>query len=165
MRVISLFIMLLAFYLVLSGDIFHAVHTGELHHPYLLWAGVVCCAFVTFIAKRQGILDEEGLPIRFVLRSGLYLLWLSWEIVKSSIDIAYRVWHPKLPIKPCLVRVPCSLKTDLGVAVFANSITLTPGTVTVNAKRNELLVHALSEQAAQDLLQGAMQDRIRKVEG
>ena len=157
-RAVSLFVVLMAFWFLLSGQ-FHSV--------FLISCGVVCCAAVTFLAVRENIVDEEGHPIHLAFRSIAYLPWLFWQIVLSNLDVAYRVWHPRRPIAPRMVRVPYRTKSDLATVIYANSITLTPGTVTVRVdpERKEFLVHALTEEAEKSLLDGAMESRVRKLEG
>lgn len=155
MRSVSLFVVLYLFWLSLSG---------QFHSTYLLCAGAVCCALVTYIARRMDIVDEEGHPIEVVARFLAYLPWLLWQIVVANIDVARRVWSPNLPISPRFVEVPHDTKTQLGAVTFANSITLTPGTVTVTVGPDKILVHALTEGAAEALLQGDMLERVKKTE-
>lgn len=71
----------------------------------------------------------------------IYLFVLSWEIVKSNIDVALRVLNPKLPINPGIVKVKTRLKSPIGRMILANSITLTPGTLTIDMKDDELYIH------------------------
>ncbi|MGE0431689.1 MAG: Na+/H+ antiporter subunit E [Planctomycetota bacterium] len=156
---ISLFVSLMAFWLLLSGDMFHGFS-----HPYLTWAGVVCCALVTRICVKKGIVDREGHPVAMMLRAWLYIPWLCWQIVLSNIDVAWRVWHPSRPIAPRMVTIPHTLKTDLGVVVYANSITLTPGTVTVDTGEGTLLVHAIAEAPIAGLQSADMHNRVAKLE-
>ena len=157
-RAVSLFVVLMAFWFLLSG---------QFHNVFLVSCGVVCCAAVTFLAVRSNLVDEEGHPIHLALRSILYLPWLFWQIILSNIDVAYRVWHPRRPISPRLVRVPYGTKSDLATVIYANSITLTPGTVTVRVdpEKKEFLVHALTEEAEKGVLDGAMERRVRNLEG
>jgi multicomponent Na+:H+ antiporter subunit E len=70
-----------------------------------------------------------------------------------------------MPINPMLINIKNNLKTDLGMVILANSITLTPGTVTIDVNENEFLVHVISEKAAQSLISGEMQARVKKIEG
>ena len=82
--------------------------------------------------------------IRFIR----FLPWLLWQIVLANIDLAIRTLHPKMPINPILINIKNNLKSDLGMVILANSITLTPGTVTIDINENEFLVHVISEKAA-----------------
>ena len=91
-----------------------------------------------------------------------YLPWLLYKIVLANLDIAYRVLHPKMPIAPELVKFQSDLKTDWGLVVLANSITLTPGTVTVDLVEGEYIVHALTREAVESL--GKMEDKVKRIE-
>ncbi|MFQ5654632.1 MAG: Na+/H+ antiporter subunit E [Planctomycetota bacterium] len=155
MRAAVLFVSLLAFWLLLSGQ----------SRPYLLAAGVLCSAFVTWLSTRMGLVDTEGQPLRGIPRFLRYFPWLLWQIVLSNIDVARRVWSPDLPISPRMVEVPRQIRRPLATVVFANSITLTPGTVTVLVGEDTLLVHALTEEAESTLLTGEMQRRVKAIEG
>tara|TARA_B100000945_G_scaffold269827_1_gene230908 strand:+ start:274 stop:633 length:360 start_codon:yes stop_codon:yes gene_type:complete len=90
--------------------------------------------------------------------------WLLWQIVLANIDLTLRTLHPKLPINPILINLKNNLTTDLGMVIMANSITLTPGTVTIDVNKNEFLVHAISEKVAQSLISGEMQARVKRIE-
>ena len=96
-----------------------------------------------------------------------YIPWLLWEVVLANLDVAYRVWHPKAEIAPRLIVVPFRTRTALGTVTYANSITLTPGTITigVDIAKHQMLVHALTKKSAQGLLAGKMHERVRKLEG
>ncbi len=100
-----------------------------------------------------------------VLGLARYLPWLTLEIVKSSLTVARLILHPKMPISPGLVRVRATQKTDLGRSIFANSITLTPGTITLDIRGEHVLVHALTELGAEDLEGGEMDARCTRMEG
>jgi len=134
---------------------------------YLLGCGVFSCGLVTYIAIRKNILDKESLPLHLAFGMILYIPWLFWQILVSNIDVAYRVWHPSMPIHPKLIKVPFETKTDLGTVIYCNSITLTPGTVTVSVdnENQELLIHALSDKAADGILAGDMHEKVKKLEG
>lgn len=160
MRAVVLFVTLFAFYLSLSGQI---------HNNFLLIIGGVACLVTTLVSVRMGNVDDEGVPVDRWPRTFLYIPWLMWEIFKANIDVAKQVWFPKrYPIDPRMIEVRHGLKTGYGVATFANSITLTPGTVTVETDREGepiFLVHALSAGPAQDLLEGGMHEMVAWVEG
>ena len=94
-----------------------------------------------------------------------YLPWLLWQIVLSSIAVARVVLSPRMPIRPRLVRFKVQLPGDVAYLTLGNSITLTPGTVTVDRHGDELLIHALTEQSVDGLLSGDMQKRVAGVFG
>ena len=157
MHAAILFVSLMAFYVVLSGQI---------HSAFLMGAGVVCCLAITLLAKRLGIVDDEGLPYRWWLRTAKYMPWLMLQVVYANIDVLKIVWKPgPLEIQPRMILVPHELRTAYGIATYMNSITLTPGTVTVDVGEDAFLVHALTDHAAQDLLKGEMHRRSLIVEG
>jgi len=94
-----------------------------------------------------------------------YWLWLLAEIVKANIDVARRVVDPSLPIDPRLFEVPAHQKTDLGRVIYANSITLTPGTLSTDVSRDKIQVHALSGAGEDDLRTGTMDAKVCALEG
>jgi multicomponent Na+:H+ antiporter subunit E len=93
-----------------------------------------------------------------------YWPWLVWEIVKSAWQVSRIIVHPRLPISPTLQRIKSSQRTDVGRTVFANSITLTPGTIAVEVGSDEILVHALTREGAQELAGGQMDRRVSEFE-
>ena len=131
----------------------------------LITFGVVSSLFVAFTAKKMYVADAEGHPVHMLFRLIFYVPWLVWAIVKSNIDIAARILNPRLPISPRVIKVKTSQKTDLGRVIYANSITLTPGTVTVDVDGDELVVHALTLGTAEDLESGDMDRRVTRAEG
>ena len=133
--------------------------------PLLIGFGIASCLFVLLIARRMDLVDHEGHPIHLGWRVVTYWVWLTWEIVKSNIDVARRIVDPKLPIDPVLVRVKTSQRTELGQVIYANSITLTPGTVSVQVADGVILVHAVASEMADDLEDGAMDRRVTGMEG
>lgn len=133
--------------------------------PLLVGFGVASCALVTLIARRMEIVDEEGFPLHLAPRILRYLPWLALEVVKSNLDLARRVLDPRLPIGPEIIELPASQATDLGRVTYANSITLTPSTVTIEAGGSGLLVHAISPESAADLKRGEMDRRVVRMEG
>ena len=151
---ISLGSVLFVTWLLLSGHF----------EPLLISLGLVACIASVAIAWRMDVVDHEGHPIHITPRIFGYWLWLGREIVKWNIDVALHVLSPRLRISPTLVRLKASQRTELCQAIYANSITLTPGTVNIDLKDGSLLVHALSEEAAIDLLQGEMDARVVRVE-
>lgn len=107
--------------------------------------GIFIAAFVAFITgdlfiQRPHVLKH---PMRYIYFIFWYLPVFLLEVIKANIDVAYRVLHPKLPIKPGIVKVKTSLKSDTALTFLANSITLTPGTLSVDIDRQKgiLYVH------------------------
>ena len=127
--------------------------------------GAVCCLAVVLIARRMQVVDREGAPIEVTPRAQLlYGPWLIWQIVKANVDVARRILHPALPIRPHVVLIRAGQKTDLGRVIHANSITLTPGTVTIDLEGDDLTVHALTDEAAAGLASGEMDRRVSSAE-
>jgi multicomponent Na+:H+ antiporter subunit E len=111
-------------------------------------------------------LDDEGQLLLLVPRLLIYAPWLVKEIVLANIDVARRILHPRMPISPSLVKVKCSQRLELARVIYANSITLTPGTVSVDMEGDTITVHALSRNAAEGVLSGEMDRKVtRLIEG
>jgi multicomponent Na+:H+ antiporter subunit E len=120
---------------------------------------------VVWFAHRMNVIDAEGHPIQLGWRIVGYWAWLSKEIVKSAWDVSRIIVDPRLPISPSLVGFRPGQKTTVGLVVHANSITLTPGTITIEARPGEFLVHALTRQGAEGVTSGDMDRRVSSCEG
>lgn len=155
MRKVSAAISLFVFWVLLSGYF----------TPFLLTAGAVSAFAVVVFARRLELVDPEGHPVDFSGSALRYWPWLGVEIVKSAWDVSRLIVDPKLPISPTLVRVKPTQASAVGRVVYANSITLTPGTVTVVAGREEFLVHAITRAGAESLAAGDMDRRVTRFEG
>jgi multicomponent Na+:H+ antiporter subunit E len=131
----------------------------------LLSLGALSCVIVILVVRRMRILDAEGAPIEVSLRLIPYLPWLFWEIAKANVDVARRILDPRLPISPCIIRVKAGQKRDLGRVIYANSITLTPGTISVDTQGETITVHALTREAAAGVETGEMDRRVSRLEG
>lgn len=143
-------------WLVLSGH-----YTG-----LLLSLGAVSCAFIVWVTHRMDAIDHEGVPIHLSVRGWRYWPWLLAEIVKSNIDVAKIIVDPRLPVSPTMVRVKASQRTEFGRTVFANSITLTPGTMSVHMEDHTILVHALTKDGAESFTRDPEMDRrVAELEG
>ena len=132
----------------------------------LLLSGIISSLLVSYMSNDL-LIGNGDMKLGFIrtIRFIRFLPWLLWQIVLANIDLALRTLHPKMPINPMLINFKNNLKTDLGMVILANSITLTPGTVTIDVNENEFLVHVISEKAAQSLISGEMQARVKKIEG
>jgi len=127
---------------------------------FLVTAGALCAVAVVALGRRMQVIDGEGHPVHILLRALLsYWPWLVKEIVKSAWDVTRVILHPRLPVSPTLVRFRPSQASDLALVVHGNSITLTPGTICVEAHRDEFLVHALTAAGAAGVGSGSDMDR------
>jgi len=156
MLTIRLLITMAALWLLLSGYF----------KAQLLILGILSVALVVWLARRMGVLTHRGQPIYFRLFHLVkYWGWLLHQILLSNIDVTRRVLSRDMPIVPTLRRVTATPDTDMGRAIYANSITLTPGTTAINfTVDGDILVHALHEDSLHDLEEGEMAKRIRDIE-
>ena len=154
-RTISLFVVLYAFWLLLSG----------LFTPFLMLAGLGCALGVSWFARRMDAVDHKGRPDYLRANVLLYWPWLLKEIVKSAWGVSKVIIHPKLPISPTLVRFQPSQRTEMGLVVHANSITLTPGTIAVEVSAGEFLVHGITRASAHGTVASEMDRRVAACEG
>ena len=156
MRFCLTFIILYSFWILLSG------HFDFLH----LFLGILCSLAVAFFSL-DFLIGESDIKAVFTKAGRFlrYLPWLFYEIAIANLDLAYRTLHPKMPIDPQIIKFRTDLETDIGMVILANSITLTPGTVTVDIVEGEYIVHAISSKSAERLLQGKFQARVKQIEG
>jgi multicomponent Na+:H+ antiporter subunit E len=133
-RTIGTAIVLTALWLLMSG----------LYKPMILGFGAASVLLVVYVVRRMDAVDGDQFQIRLKPIAFLgYLLWLLVEIAKANWAVTKIVLSPKMPMRQHLFDVPYSQKTDLGQVIFANSITLTPGTISVETEIGHFLVHAL----------------------
>jgi len=153
---VSLFVILMSVWLLNSG-----------HYTLMMISfGVMSCLLVVFLSLRMGIVDDEAEPVHLIPRAVVYLPWLVKEIFKSNIDVARRVLAPGRPrISPRLIEAGTSQQSDLGRVIYANSITLTPGTVSIRVHGTSITVHAIADDVADGLLEGEMDRRVTRFEG
>lgn len=155
LRSVGLGAVLYGFWLLLSGH----------YTPLLLTLGAISCILVVYVAHRMDVVDEEGLPFHIGLRFMLYLPWLIWAAFRSNVAMARIVLDPRLPIDPKLGRYHLPFRTELGRVIFANSVTLTPGTVTTAVGEDYIEVHVLSGTGFGTDPDDAMIRRVTRVEG
>ncbi|MEH6489868.1 Na+/H+ antiporter subunit E [Hyphomonas oceanitis] len=136
---LGLLFALVAFWIGMSGHF----------EPLLLGLGVVSLVLTMILAYRLDILDREGAPYVRVIGFAMYFPWLMKEIVKANWTVIRACLRADLDIAPTLVKLKTICTSDLAKVTFANSITLTPGTVTVEIDGDKLLVHGLYEQDSQ----------------
>jgi multicomponent Na+:H+ antiporter subunit E len=156
LRIASLIAALSLFWILMSG----------MFTPFLLGLGAGSVVAVAWLAKRMEIADREGHPAHLRVISVLsYWLWLFGQIWHSGLMVGRIILDPRLPISPTLVQFQPAQKTAVGLATHANSITLTPGTITVQANHREFLVHALTREGAAGVVESEMNRRVRQFEG
>ena len=156
MLTIRLVITMAVLWLLLSG----------MFKAQLLILGVLSVALVVWLAIRMRVLTHRGHPIYFrFLHIFGYWGWLAGQILLSNIDVTKRILSRDMPIRPTLRRVTATPESDMGRAIYANSITLTPGTTAINfTPDGDILVHALHEDSLHELERGEMADHIKGVE-
>ncbi len=133
--------------------------------PLMLFFGLTSCLLVAAIVSRCQIVDSNESTLAILARMLAYVPWLILEVIKSNIDVAKRIWQPTMPISPTIVTVKASQKTALGLVIHANSITLTPGTLSIDVEPGLIEVHALSADSIPDLESGEMDRRVARLEG
>jgi multicomponent Na+:H+ antiporter subunit E len=146
-------LLLAFFWITLSGHF----------EPLLLVLGVLSVALVVLLVRRMDRTDREpgrlgpGLPLLG------YWAWLIGCVVRSNIDLARRIWHPALPIQRSWCRLEVRVSSPLERTLYANSITLTPGTLTTDVRDDHFMVHSLSHEGIAELREGEMERRIRRL--
>ena len=153
MRYIRSLLFVAVVWLLLSG-----------HYTALILSfGAVSSLIVIWFMWRMARVDEklDILPIR--PRVLYYLLWLMWQVVLSNIDLVRRIWDPTLPIRPTWQRLDIKVTSPLAKTLYANSITLTPGTLTTDVREDHFMVHSLSPDGIEDLRKGGMEEQILRL--
>jgi len=144
------------FWILLSG-IFDAFH---------LISGLICCTIVAFLSHDLLVKGRSQKKLLKSLRLILYIPWELWQIVLANIDVAYRVLHPEMPIDPRIIEFETSLRGEFSQVTLANSITLTPGTITISVEPElgRFKVHAIAKEPADALLvDKTMQNKVAYV--
>lgn len=151
---ISLFITLSAFWLLNSG-----------HYSLLILSlGFASIVLILVIAHRMDVIDQESQPIHLTPDIFGYLCWLIKEIVQANITVVKHIWLKGEAISPSLTEIKISQQTDMGKVIYANSITLTPGTVAIDLVEDKIIVHALLSKDIESLEVGEMDRRVTRME-
>lgn len=145
-------VILAVFWLLLSG----------FFQSLLLFFGAVSVGLVVLVIAKMDQVDQEckSLVIRPSLL--LYFAWLLKEIVKSSIEVTKLIWRSPTKLEPALARIPTKENSKEGSVLYANSITLTPGTLSVDLDDQSVTVHALQASSLDELKQGEMEARVHQ---
>jgi multicomponent Na+:H+ antiporter subunit E len=155
LRAFGLGAILVVFWLLLSGH----------YTPMLISFGVGSSALVVYLAMRMDVVDQEGVPLQLGGRFWVYLPWLMKEIFVANVAVAKIILDPKLPISPIMVVFRGSQKTDIGRFIYANSITLTPGTITTGCNGQDFEIHSLTYADVDGREEDEMDRRVTWVEG
>ena len=147
---VSLTLTLFALWLLLSG-----------HYNFLLIAlGVASSVFTVVLALRMEVIDHESHPMHLSRELPRFWVFLSREVILANLDVVRRILTPGKSYSPQLRQLSLPQQTELGQVIYANAITLTPGTVTVQLNTDNVRIHALSREAAEDLQTGRMAQAI-----
>ncbi|MEO7056748.1 MAG: Na+/H+ antiporter subunit E [Caldimonas sp.] len=153
----SLYVLLCLFWVLLSGYF----------TPFLLAAGAGSSLAVVWLSHRMGLFGPErrGRPgLRWGLGLATYWIWLLAEIARSAWSVTRVILDPRLPISPTVVRIRPLQKTDLGLVIHANSITLTPGTITIEVEPDHFVVHGITRSSAAGVIDSEMDTRVARLE-
>ena len=154
-RALGLATVLVAAWLLWSG----------LYKPLLLALGAFSCELVIYVSFRMHLFEYSVFTLRFGWRLIGFWGWLGKEAVKSSLLVSRIVLSPRLPISPTVTELDAASQHPVDLATLGNSITLTPGTITVSIHKDEFSVYALPREAS-DSLPGDMEERVaRALEG
>ncbi|TDB91234.1 Na+/H+ antiporter subunit E [Actinomadura sp. 7K534] len=146
--------LLAAFWLVMSG-----------HYTWLLLTlGAASVCLVVWVIWRMQVVDDESLPLQVLPRLPGYLLWLIGQIMVSAVTVLRLVWSPRRKIRPGVGTVPAAGMSDLSKVIYANSITLTPGTLSVSFRNGDIEVHALRAEGVAEVADSAMPRRVEGLE-
>lgn len=145
---------LAAFWLMISGH----------YTPLLLTLGMLSVVVVVWVTLRMDIVDDESLPLRLLPRMPRYWLWLGGQIFVSAFTVLRLVWSPRRTPRPVIATVPARDLSDLSKVIYANSITLTPGTLSLSLHEEVIEVHGIQHEDVEHLQEGAMLERVRDLE-
>ena len=149
--------------LSLTLAVFWLANSGH-YTSLMLSLGAISIALIVYIAHRMDVVDHEAQPLHLTLKIPGYYAWLIKEIFLANLTVIKHIWLGNKSISPVFATITSSQKTEIGKVIYANSITLTPGTVTVNLKDNKFLVHALLHESIEVLKSGEMDRRVTQLE-
>ena len=147
-HIISLGILLFALWVLLSGKV----------NALLLSLGLASTVIIVLITRRMDRIDREKYPTHMTILLWRFWLFMAREIIISNIDVIKRILKPGRNISPQFFDIKLKHKADLSHVIYANSITLTPGTVSVDMDDKTITVHSISLEGANDLRSGRMEN-------
>lgn len=152
-RIAVLAVLLAAAWLLWSGFL----------KPVILTFGLLSVVIVLITAQRMHFFDTDFFALRFTSRIFRFWVWLAREVIKSSLDVTRLVLNPRMPIKPTVVQFDTRCEHPVDKVILGNSITLTPGTLTLAIDDGHFTVHALTAEGAQDIADGEMDRRVSEL--
>lgn len=151
---LSLFLLLIAFWAANSG----------IYTSFVLLASLVSIIFVIIICRRMRLLDYETLPLHLLTRILPFYCWLIKEIVIGSCHVLKLIFQGEQAISPTIVTLKLNFTDELSRVIFANSVTLVPGTLCIKLDKHSIQVHALTQALADELLSGKLAQRVKRLE-
>jgi multicomponent Na+:H+ antiporter subunit E len=151
--------------LAVAASLLWACLSGRIDDPVSMGFGAIAVVAAVLTAWRIQSLDQEGSPYGNILGLSAYTFWLLGQIAAANISTVRRIIGGRGGISPTLVRFRTQTPPGFARLVFANSITLTPGTVTVEVEDDALLVHALDERAVTAESLAKMERRVMRALG
>ena len=151
------------FLMMLTTLVFAWLLWSWMFKPLVLALGLVSCLLVLYIVHRMGYFRSELFGLRFNFRLLMYWMWLALAIFRSSLQVARVIIDPRLPISPRIVEIDTGIKNPVALTILANSITLTPGTLSLYVHDGIIKVQALTKEAADELVSGEMTRRVAAI--
>lgn len=157
MRLVLISLTLFGYWLLLSGQ----------YKAWLVISGAVLSVLVVAFCLFKGLTDEEGFPIEKLPRALIYWPWLGWQMALSALNVSKMILNPRLPISPTMVKVGAQQASAVGLTTYANSITLTPGTISVEVSEpgKTIWVHAISRENAEGFSDDEMNQWVAWMDG
>ncbi|MBL4598118.1 MAG: Na+/H+ antiporter subunit E [Rhizobiaceae bacterium] len=155
MRLVGTAILMMALWLLMSG----------IYKPLIIGFGVISVVITLWITRRMDRTDNDAVELNLGLfKSISYFGWLMVEIVKANWAVIKIILSPKMAINQHMFHIDHTQKTDVGQVIFANSITLTPGTIAVETETGGFLIHAVSYSSDDLDALADMDARVTKIE-
>jgi len=155
MQSVILFICLAVLWVLWSG----------IFSPLMLFLGLVSCILTVWLVRRFKTIDHESVPLQLGIGILTYWIWLLKEIILASWSVSKIILSPKMDLSPTIVKVKAKSRGSVGWVIFANSITLTPGTITIDIDdKGVLTVHGINRETAEGAATGDMNDRIANLQ-
>ena len=133
-------------------------------HARRRWISLALAVPMLLLSSTASADDYESSQAGHPLRIAAYIPYICWQIVVANLQVAWLILHPRMPIKPGLVRARADQQPAIGQVIHAKSITITPGTITLDVRDGEILVHALNEAFGDADASGDLNRRVSRIE-